>query len=276
MESNIAEQVKIAPDAEIIVSDSLTIGPYARIGKGFKAKCRSLHIGRHCWIGENVTIGSGGCTGPHAHVFIDDFAGLMNGVLINCAEPVRIGKYCGLGIETQIWTHSAWLPVVMGFPKQKQEPVTIGERVWLPSRCQVLPGVTIGDNVVVGIGSLVNHNLPSGCFAAGRPCEVKENHVYPRELSDRELDKILTDLVNNYMEIAEDKGFKPTLVVSGQQSIIFAYEQERAFFHCQRAEFYGSEYLSPYAEDFRDYLRRNGFAFYGGGFFESLTPTRFK
>lgn len=268
-------ETKIASDAVFEVSDELTIGRYAVIGKGFKAHCRTLKIGVHAFIGDKVEIGGGGCNGPHAHVTIGDQCCIAQGSFINCAEEVRIGRHVAFGYETQVWTHSVWGPVAKGFPKQKQEPVFIGDEVWLPSRCQVLPGVRIGANVIVGIGSLVNRSLPDGCFAAGRPCKIIREHEYPRSLTVSGLRAELGRLVEQYHEIALDKGFSPTLDIWDDGCVGFKYEDESVVFNPISQRFAPLE-LSQYAEDFRDYLRRNGFPFYGGGFFQSITPVRFR
>ena len=52
------------------------------------------------------------------------------------------------------------------------DPITIGEDCWLGGNVTVCPGVTIGDRVVIGAGSVVTHDIPSDCLAAGNPCEV--------------------------------------------------------------------------------------------------------
>lgn len=51
-------------------------------------------------------------------------------------------------------------------------PIKIGKNCWLGAGVIVLPGVTIGDNTVVGAGSLVNKDLPSNVVAVGNPCKV--------------------------------------------------------------------------------------------------------
>ena len=51
-------------------------------------------------------------------------------------------------------------------------PVTIGNDVWIGSNVCILPGVTIGSNVVIGAGSLVNKDIPDGVVAVGNPCRV--------------------------------------------------------------------------------------------------------
>ena len=54
-------------------------------------------------------------------------------------------------------------------------PITIGNNVWIGGNCAVLPGVTIGDNSVIGAGSVVNRDIPKNCVAAGNPCKVIRN-----------------------------------------------------------------------------------------------------
>jgi maltose O-acetyltransferase len=51
-------------------------------------------------------------------------------------------------------------------------PITIGDDCWLASNVTVCGGVTIGNNSVIGAGSVVTHDIPQGVFAAGNPCKV--------------------------------------------------------------------------------------------------------
>lgn len=271
----IHETAKIADDVEILASDSVKIGPYAVIQSGFKAVCRSLTIGTHCFIAENCEVGGGGCYGPNAHFHLDDYAGLMAGVYVNCAEPVKIGKYCGVGQETKIWTHGVWLDIKDGFPPQKQAPVTIGDKVWIPARIQILAGVTIGDNVVIGINSIVNKDLPSGCFAAGMPVKILRENVYPNDVSPERMREILTGLIDEYAVVAEEKGFSPTVTIEDGEKMKFSYEGEEVIFDPWKSTFSPCPDISEFAEDFRDYMRRNGVKFYGGGLFRSILPKRF-
>ena len=50
--------------------------------------------------------------------------------------------------------------------------ITVGDNVWFGGNVTVLPGVTIGSNTVIGAGSVVTKDLPSGVLAAGNPCRV--------------------------------------------------------------------------------------------------------
>lgn len=59
-------------------------------------------------------------------------------------------------------------------------PVRIGNDVWIGSNAVILPGVTIGDNSVIGAGSVVTHDIPTNVVAVGNPCRVL------REISARD------------------------------------------------------------------------------------------
>ena len=51
-------------------------------------------------------------------------------------------------------------------------PIVVGNNVWFGAGVQVMPGVSIGDNVVIGGGSIVVHDIPSNSVAVGNPCRV--------------------------------------------------------------------------------------------------------
>ncbi len=51
-------------------------------------------------------------------------------------------------------------------------PITVGDNVWFGASVTVLPGVTIGSDTVIGAGSVVNRDIPSGVVAVGNPCRV--------------------------------------------------------------------------------------------------------
>lgn len=66
-------------------------------------------------------------------------------------------------------------------------PVKIGNRVWIGAGSIILPGVTIGDNSVIGAGSVVTKDIPSGVVAVGNPCRVM------REISRRDYEYYYKD-----------------------------------------------------------------------------------
>lgn len=66
-------------------------------------------------------------------------------------------------------------------------PITIGNNVWLGGNVILLPGVTIGDNCVIGAGSVVTRDIPANSLAAGNPCRVL------REITEADRDYYFKD-----------------------------------------------------------------------------------
>jgi galactoside O-acetyltransferase len=64
------------------------------------------------------------------------------------------------------------LPELRPLAYQFNLPIHIGKNCWLGAGVVVLPGVTIGDNSVIGAGSIVTKDIPSGVVAVGNPCRV--------------------------------------------------------------------------------------------------------
>ena len=74
---------------------------------------------------------------------------------------------------------------------QYNAPIRIGRNCWLGANVVVVPGVTIGDNVVVGAGSVVTHDLPDNVIAVGNPCKIlREVNEHDRVyyFKDRKID----------------------------------------------------------------------------------------
>ena len=102
----------------------------------------------------------------------ENFYSNFNLVILDCAE-VRIGNNALIGPDVGIYT--AGHPVHPELRNQGYEfafPVKIGSSVWIGGHVVINPGVEIGDNVVIGSGSVVTKDIPSGVIAMGNPCRV--------------------------------------------------------------------------------------------------------
>lgn len=86
---------------------------------------------------------------------------------------VTIGDDCFIGPNVSIYTacHSID-PVERNSRMEWAQPVNIGHNVWIGGDVVILPGVTIGDNVTIGAGSVVTRDIPSRTVAVGNPCRV--------------------------------------------------------------------------------------------------------
>ncbi len=248
--------------------EKVTIGKYSRIGNNVKIRCKELEIGDHLFMADGVEIGRGGCSGPNSTVKIGNGVGIFENTVINPSEPVEIGDNCGIGADVMIWTHGAWLDITQGFPADFG-PVKIGKNVWLPARSIVLPNVEIGNNVVIGINSIINRSLPGGCFAAGSPCKVIKENMYPRELSEEELKPMIEGILSDWEILCDHKGITRTIKTKYEKGKIYLNQSHfETIYNIDERTIEG--YTNDVSEDLRDYLRRRGIKIYTDGFFKSI------
>jgi maltose O-acetyltransferase len=93
-------------------------------------------------------------------------------VILDVCE-VRIGRSCFLAPGVHIYTATHPLDAALRCSgPELGKPVRIGDRVWIGGRAVILPGVTIGDDVVIGAGSVVTRDVPAGMLVAGNPARV--------------------------------------------------------------------------------------------------------
>lgn len=135
------------------------VGKHVSVDINFHCEC-----GKHIFIGDKVVINMN-CT------FLDD-------------NIITIGNHVLIAPNVQLYT--ATHPVAANerfvenwdensgelFFKTKALPITIGNYVWIGGGAIILPGVTIGDNCVIGAGSVVTQSIPANGIAVGNPCRV--------------------------------------------------------------------------------------------------------
>ena len=122
-------------------------GAELRIGRSFKmrdgAKIR-VRKGGKCIIGNNTSINSNN--------------------IIACHEKIEIGDNCQFSPNVQIYDHDHDFRDAGGLKamKYKTTPVKIGNNVWIGANTVILRGTEIGDNCVVGAGSVIKGIFPAG------------------------------------------------------------------------------------------------------------------
>jgi maltose O-acetyltransferase len=113
----------------------------------------------HVDYGSYITVG--------ARTFVN-----FGAVFLDVA-PITIGEDVQMGPNVQLLTPTH--PLEPGPRRAKWEaakPIAIGDNVWLGGGVIVLPGVTIGENTVVGAGAVVTKDLPANVVAVGNPARV--------------------------------------------------------------------------------------------------------
>lgn len=147
---------------------------FAEIGNGCYIE-PPLHAnwgGRHIHFGENVYANFGLTCVDDTHIYVGDNTMLgPNVVLATANHPL--------------------MPEIRAKAYQYNLPIHIGKNCWFGAGVIVVPGITIGDNVVIGAGSIVTKDIPSNVLAAGNPCRIiREIGEHDREYyyKDRKID----------------------------------------------------------------------------------------
>ena len=112
-----------------------------------------------CEYGSNIFIGN--------NVYIN-----FGCIILDCAK-ISIGNDVLFGPNTGLYAANHAIDAEQRLNGNcLGKPITIGNRVWLCGDVKIVGGVTIGDNSVIGAGSVVTKDIPSGVVAAGNPCRV--------------------------------------------------------------------------------------------------------
>ena len=134
---------------------------------------RFVHFGSHIYANFGLTLVD------DTHIYVGDHTLFGPNVTIAAAgHPV--------------------LPALRERGLQFNMPVHIGRNCWIGAGALIMPGVTIGDDTVIGAGSVVTKDVPGGVVAAGNPCRVlrpigeqdrafyfRDRHIPPQLLEER-------------------------------------------------------------------------------------------
>ena len=153
-------------------------GMFAEIGENcyIEPPLHSNWGGKHVHFGKNVYANFGLTLVDDTHIYVGD--GTMFGpncVIATAGHPIDPGLR-----ERQL---------------QYNIPVHIGKNCWLGAGVLVMPGVTIGDNSVIGAGSVVTKDIPANVIAVGNPCRVL------REIGEHDKEFYFKDRRINYDSI---------------------------------------------------------------------------
>lgn len=112
----------------------------------------------YCDYGYNISVGN--------NFYANFNMTILDGAKVTFGDNVFIAPNCGF--------YTAGHPVD---PTERNKgleyakPITVGNNVWIGAHVCVLPGVTIGDNCVIGAGSVVVKDIPANSIAVGNPCK---------------------------------------------------------------------------------------------------------
>lgn len=141
----------------------ISVGDKTFIAKGVQLTAWDSHNGIH--YKPSVTIGNACSIRDNCH--------------ITAVNSIRIGDNLLTGTNVLITdnSHGEATREQMDIPPTQRKlfskgPVIIGNNVWLGNNVCVMPGITIGDGAIIGANSVVTHDIPPYCMAAGVPAKV--------------------------------------------------------------------------------------------------------
>lgn len=133
-----------------------------------------LHSPFHCDFGSQISLG-------------ENFVGNFNLTILDEGE-VTIGDNVFIGPNVSIYTVTHALDACQrNAGVMRSRPVTIGSNVWIGGNVVILPGVTIGENSVIGAGSVVTKDVPASVLAVGNPCRVVRSITESDRLASSEI-----------------------------------------------------------------------------------------
>lgn len=147
---------------------------FAQIGEGcyIEPPFHSNWGGKHVHFGKGVYANFNFTAVDDTHIFVGDYTMFgPNVILATAGHPI--------------------LPELRQKTYEYNMPIHIGKNCWLGAGVIVLPGISIGDNSVIGAGSVVTKDIPSNVVAVGNPCRVlRQINKHDREyyFKDRKID----------------------------------------------------------------------------------------
>lgn len=135
------------------------------------------------------------------------------------SEPylIEIGSHCQLTLGCHVYTHGGGSAIRALYPDfDAFGKIKIGDYVYVGNYALIMPGVTIGNNVIIGAGSIVTKSVPSNVVVAGNPAKilcsleeyVQRNMIY--NTSTKKMNK--KDKRNFLLNLNEEKFIKKTLM----------------------------------------------------------------
>ncbi len=114
----------------------------------------------HCDYGYNISLG--------AKVFMNFNCVILDVVAVSIGDGAQIGP----GVQILTADHPRD-PAARASGQEFGRPIRIGRNVWIGGGALLMPGVTVGDDAIIGAGAVVTRDVPAGATAIGNPARIR-------------------------------------------------------------------------------------------------------
>ncbi len=190
---------------------AIVVGQTARFGKRVQVRTTAIVMVPHIEIGDDVIVSESAVIRaqqpfPDSRIVLGARSHIFPYTIMDPSRPLTIGEETAVGFGSYIFTHGAYKDKLAGYPVSYGE-VTIGKAVWLPCRIFIMPGVELGNDVVVGSGSVVTKSFPAGSFILGEPAKLlKTREEFITHHSDDDRLNILRGILEEFRVYVEHFG----------------------------------------------------------------------
>ncbi len=190
---------------------AIVVGETASFGKRVQVRTTAIVLVPHIEMGDDVIVSESAVIRaqqpfPDSRVSLGNRSHVFPYTIMDPSRPLTIGEETAIGFGSYIFTHGAYKDKLAGYPVAYGE-VTIGKSVWLPCNIFIMPGVTLGDDVVVGSGSVVTKSFDAGSFVLGEPAKLlKTRDEFIKHNSDEDRMEILRKILVEFRDYVDHFG----------------------------------------------------------------------
>jgi len=233
------------------------------------------HIGKNVRIGsgsfiiaEKIVLKDGVGIGSNVHIicegfFADEETRIAANVVIEGESECRLGKNCyvgpsayidvassvtledNVGMGGHIHSHGVWPPYTEGYPRRFGS-VIIKKGAWVPPHVTIFPGVTVGEEAMIGSGAVVTKSIPARTFATGIPAKViRSVDEIQLKLTLHQKDARVREILRHFKKWIEGSmAVQENIKVDGH-SFVFVLSHKSFFRTKTWGVHYTSEVLTP-------------------------------
>jgi len=167
---------EIAKDSSITLNGNIRFGLKGRFKKSKLESRLAVDKGGRLIINGDMRFGYGCNIEVHENAeLIFGGGGGNTALVLICGEKIHMGANTYYGRDVSIRDVNTHIIAQQGY--KPTNPVFIGDNVWLCSNCAVMPGVKIGDGVIIGAHSVVMSPIPPRCLVSGHPAKVIDDNI---------------------------------------------------------------------------------------------------